>query len=256
MAYVQYADDATTGTAAASVTLTVTNGNYLVAWAGGESDTTAPTISTTSGSTSAWTNAQTVVDATNFFSGTIATATATATGSVTIGTGDVGNWNSLMVMEFSNIDSVSTSAITAAGGDTSDPRTTTATTPSGYDAMLVGAIVDWSGSTPTNNSGWTDVGTGMDYSGTDIGRAQYRLYTSGTGQASFNGTDANPCFVAHVFLIESSGALTASGTPTLTGATAAGTAGFASSVTITDVDGDETWTDGDTGLIITGSGFV
>lgn len=32
--------------------------------------------------------------------------------------------------------------------------------------------------------------------------------------------------------------------------------GTASTVIITDVDGDETWIDGTTGLIITGSGFV
>lgn len=203
MAYVQYGEDGN-NSGAASVTLSVTNGNYLVAWAGNEDGTTAPTISTSSGSTSAWTNQQTVVDGTNFFCGTLATATATATGSITVTTNSLSPWQALMVMEFSNIDSVSTSNITAAGGDTADPRVSGTSTPSSYDAMLCGVIVDWSGSTPTNNTGWTDIGTGMAYSATDIGRAQYRLYSSGTGEANFDGNTGDPCFVAHVFLIESS----------------------------------------------------
>ena len=75
--------------------------------------------------------------------------------------------------------------------------------PASYDAMLVGFVVDWSGGTPTNIAGWTDIGPGMEYSATDIGRAQYRVYSSGTGYASFNGNAGDPCFVFHVFFIES-----------------------------------------------------
>lgn len=51
-------------------------------------------------------------------------------------------------------------------------------------------------------------------------------------------------------------ALTASGTPSADLILASGTAGIASSVVITDVNTTESWTDGDTGLIITGTGFV
>ena len=47
----------------------------------------------------------------------------------------------------------------------------------------------------------------------------------------------------------------ASGTPSLTKATSAGTA-LQPLPVVTDVDGDETWADGDTGLVITGTGFV
>lgn len=49
--------------------------------------------------------------------------------------------------------------------------------------------------------------------------------------------------------------LTASGSPTVTAATASGYAN-ASNVIITDVNTTESWNDGATGLVITGSGFV
>ena len=48
----------------------------------------------------------------------------------------------------------------------------------------------------------------------------------------------------------------ASGTPSSDIITASGTAGILSSVTITDVNTTESWDDGDTGLVITGTGFV
>ncbi len=52
------------------------------------------------------------------------------------------------------------------------------------------------------------------------------------------------------------GAKTASGTPPIATITASGVAGIASSVVITDVNTTESWTDGDTGLVITGTGFI
>lgn len=47
-----------------------------------------------------------------------------------------------------------------------------------------------------------------------------------------------------------------SGTPDLAELTAVGVATLASSVVITDVDGDESWVDGDANLVVTGTGFV
>jgi len=48
----------------------------------------------------------------------------------------------------------------------------------------------------------------------------------------------------------------ASSTATLSQIISSGTAVIAGGVIITDVNTTESWTDGDTGLIITGSGFV
>ena len=49
---------------------------------------------------------------------------------------------------------------------------------------------------------------------------------------------------------------TSSGSPSILNVTAAGTATVFTPPIITDVDGDEAWDDGDTGLVITGSGFI
>jgi len=199
MAYVQYGEDDSAG--ATSVTLSVTNGNYIVAWAGTESDLTSPTISTSAGSTSSWTEVQSVVNGGDYYCGSLAYCTATATGSVTIQGSDESSWNGLIVVEIDSIDSYDSSAIAR---DTSGPKQSGSTTPASYDAMLVGFCSDWSGGAPTISSGWTDIGTGMAYSGTDLGRAEYRVYSSGSGQASFDG--GNPCHVAHAFFIEGGGA--------------------------------------------------
>ncbi len=51
------------------------------------------------------------------------------------------------------------------------------------------------------------------------------------------------------------GANLASGSPSLTKPTSAGT-GLHPLPVVTDVDTDEAWVDGDTGLVITGTGFV
>ncbi len=49
---------------------------------------------------------------------------------------------------------------------------------------------------------------------------------------------------------------TSTGSPSILNVTAAGTATQSSPPIITDVDGDEAWDDGDTGLVITGTGFI
>ena len=202
MSYVQAGDNS--GSGVVDVTLTgVTNGNYLVAFASAEGDVAAGTITTQSGSTGTWNDVENQQEAGDFWAGRLSYAVATATGDVTIRLSDVSTWNALYVVEMDNIDSFDSSDYAR---DTSNPRNTPAGTPGSYDAMLVGFVVDWSGAgSPTNNTGWSDIGPGMDYSGTDIGRAQYRLYSSGTAQASFNGNTVDPCFVMHAIFIESSG---------------------------------------------------
>lgn len=57
-------------------------------------------------------------------------------------------------------------------------------------------------------------------------------------------------------LTHDAGGATASGTPSIDAVTASGVAAIVSNVQITDVNTTESWTDGDTGLVITGSGFV
>jgi len=176
MAYVQYGENSSTG--AVSVTLTgVQNGNYLVAWVVCEDNSAAPTLSTTAGSTGTWNSRGAIVDGSEFYTGRISDAVATATGSVTIEASNQGAFQGLMVVEIDNISSYDSSATIVS--DTANPRTTAAASPGSYNAMLVGFATDWTGSnTPTTNSGWTDIGTGVDSSGSDLCRAQYRLYSS------------------------------------------------------------------------------
>ena len=73
------------------------------------------------------------------------------------------------------------------------------------------------------------------------------------GAVTASGTVSTPTTTA-------SGALVlihdVTGATTLTQITSSGTAIIAGGVVITDVNGTETWTDGDAGLVITGTGFV
>lgn len=70
-----------------------------------------------------------------------------------------------------------------------------------------------------------------------------------------SGTPSTPAVTAAGTATVSGANVTASGSPSTPAATASGQASR-TSVKITDVNTDESWTDGETGLPITGSGFV
>lgn len=181
-----------------------TSGNWLVVVAIQEvSDGNADSVvSTTVGTTSAWTTRVTGGSSADAFAVVAATATVSASGNVTVQATPAGaTWVGLYVVEVDSIDSFDSAQYAR---DTTSPFQTAATTPGSYDAMAIAFGIGWfAGAAPAVDTGWTSIGTGTEYSSADLTRAAYQVYTSGDAQASFTAGSANSTHVVNFILIES-----------------------------------------------------
>ena len=190
--------------AARTVTVTgATAGNWLVAFAVNDSAASAPVITTTAGTTSAWTSRFTATDGGNFYSHNGATATVTTSGNITVSASQVagGIYTGLVVFEVDNVASYDGQS--NATNITSNNFDTGSRTPGSYNAMAVGIGVNWTGSTPTVNDSATDQGSGLNYPGFGVlGRFSNEQVTSGAAQLDYTA-GGNPNHAGMIVLIES-----------------------------------------------------
>ena len=147
-------------------------------------------------------------------------------------------------------DADADSNASAGGGDAVSVTLTTETD----DFVLKHDFSDLPGAgNPSLSSGWTDT-AGLQSNDTFQARTSY-ITATGSTQVCDSEDESFAGIVAASFFEASSGAITGSGTPALEAQTSDGDA-YRTSMTITDVSGDETWNDGDSGIPITGTNFT
>ena len=214
MALVQAATaQRTTGTANVDVTLTgVANGNYLAVLVTGDANQ-APTITTQSGSTGAWTQpaALNVWNGSDFFKQDGAYAVATATGNVTVrAAAGTSSYLSVVVVELSSIASFDQAGYVRDTTGGTDSVLGQSLTPASVPAMRLAFAIDYSVTpvAPTAGTNYTDSITYFPYGGNDAGRVAYRQVTGSPVAASDTFTDAagGPWHVASFIFLESAGA--------------------------------------------------
>ena len=169
---------------------------------------------------------------------------------------------SVFAFEITGGDLVDPEKESASQNDTSTPFTDPGITTSVANSLLVAFMqCDCSGTAViTAGNSFTKQDEKTDGANVWVSAVATRIVSS-TGTYNSTWTETNSASEANVLIAafaEADSGPTASGSANLPSLTATGTAtkSAAGGVTITVVDGDNSWADGDTGLVITGTGFV
>jgi hypothetical protein len=158
------------------------------------------------------------------------------------------------VQDVDSFDVASTSENTGTGSNAT--ATNLPDTTSSQGAVFgVWAQEDFPGVDIENGAGWTELFDLNQDNDVSTLHVQYKSTTAGSNDPVWSHSSAT-YHCAAIGLAGAASANTATGAPSVPLITAAGTGSVSGTVTITDVNATESWTDGDTGLVITGTGFV